>query len=53
MSQYKVLKTSTGRKYRVQMSEQEIFERDLFNLVRCVLPFIGTVALAAVWLWRG
>ena len=53
MSQYRTVKTTTGRKYRMPMSEDEVFERDLFNLVRFVLPFIGTIALAAVWLWRG
>ena len=52
MSQYKVLKTTMGRKYKVRMSDDEVMERDLFRLAIVVLPFFGTVLLMAVWLWR-
>ena len=50
--QYKVLKTSMGRKYKVPMTDDEVMERDLFRLAIVVLPFFGTVLLMAVWLWR-
>ena len=53
MSQYKVLKTTMGRKYKVRMSEDEIAERDLYRLAVVALPFFGTVLLMAVWLLRG
>ena len=52
MSQYKVLKTTMGRKYKVRMSEDEIAERDLYRMAIVALPFFGTVLLMAVWLWR-
>ena len=52
MSQYKVLKTTMGRRYKVRMSEDEIAERDLFRLAVVALPFFGTILLMAVWLWR-
>ncbi len=53
MSQYKVLKTTMGRKYKVRMCEDEVAERDLFRLAVVALPFFGTILLMAVWLWRG
>lgn len=53
MSEYRTFKTTMGRKYKVRMTDDEIVERDLYRLSVVVLPFIGTVALMAVWLWRG
>lgn len=50
---YRTLKTAMGRKYRIRMTEDEIAERELYRLAVVALPFIGTVALMAVWLWRG
>ena len=50
--QYKTLKTTMGRKYRVRMTEDEIAERDLFRLALFALPFFGTILLMLVWLWR-
>lgn len=52
MTQYKTLKTTMGRKYKVRMSEDEIAERDLYRLAVVALPFFGTILLMAVWLWR-
>ena len=52
MSQYKVLKTTMGRKYKVRMTEDEIAERDLYRMAVVTLPFFGTILLMAVWLWR-
>ena len=49
---YKTMKTTMGHKYRMRMAEDEVAERDLFRLAVVVLPFLGTVALMAVWLWR-
>ena len=53
MSQYKVLKTTMGRKYKVRMTEDEIAERDLYRMAVVALPFFGTILLMAVWLLRG
>ena len=53
MSQYKVLKTTMGRKYKVRMTDDEVMERDLYRLAVVALPFFGTILLMAVWLWRG
>ena len=49
---YKTMKTTMGHKYRMRMAEDEVAERDLFRLAVVTLPFLGTVALMAVWLWR-
>ena len=53
MSQYKVLKTTMGRKYKVRMTDDEVMERDLYRMAVVALPFFGTILLMAVWLWRG
>ena len=50
--QYKTLKTTMGRKYRIRMTEDEIAERDLFRLAVVALPFFCTILMMAVWLWR-
>ena len=46
MKQYKVLKTSEGRKYRVLMSEDEQAERELYWIVVTSLPFLASVLFA-------
>lgn len=53
MSQYRVMKTTMGRKYRMRMADNEVSERELFRLAVVVVPFIGTVLLLAAWLVRG
>ena len=50
MSQYKVLKTTMGRKYRMRMSEDEIAERDLFRLAVIGLPFLASVLMTILWI---
>ena len=50
MSQYKVLKTTMGRRYKVRMSEDEIAERDMFRLVLIGLPFLASVLLTILWI---
>ena len=39
MSEYRTFKTTMGRKFRVKMTEQEIYERDLFRMMLIVGPF--------------
>lgn len=52
MSQYRVMKTTMGHKYRMRMAENEESERSLFRLAVVAMPFFGTILLMAVWLWR-
>ena len=49
MSQYKVLKTTMGRKYKVRMSEDEIAERDLYQMAVVILPLISSVLMFLIW----
>ena len=48
--QYKVLKTSMGRKYKVRMTEDEVAERDLFRLAVVALPFLASVLMTILWI---
>ena len=50
MSQYKVLKTTMGRKYKVRMTEDEVAERDLFRLAIIGLPFLASVLMTILWI---
>lgn len=50
MSQYKVLKTTMGRKYKVRMTEDEVAERDLFWLAIVGLPFLASVLMTILWI---
>ena len=50
---YRTFKTTMGRKYKVRMTEDEIAERELFNITLVLVPFLSTILLMAVWLWRG
>lgn len=49
MSQYKTIKTTTGHKIRVRMSEQEVIERTMYRMAITILPFIGSALM--FWLW--
>lgn len=49
MSQYKVLKTTMGRKYKVRMCEDEVAERDLFRMAIVLLPLISSVLMFLIW----
>ena len=49
---YRTFKTTMGRKYKVRMTEDEIAERELFNITLVLVPFLSTILLMAVWLWR-
>lgn len=49
MSQYKVLKTTMGRKYKVRMTEDEVAERDLYRLSIVLLPLISSVLMFLIW----
>ena len=53
MKQYKVLKTTMGRKYKVRMTDDEIAERELFNMTITVLPFLTVILFFIVWLKMG
>lgn len=50
---YKVIRTSMGRKYRVEMKPEEVRERRLMAVAMTVAPFLGSVALFGLWLAGG
>lgn len=50
---YRTFRTTMGRKYRVRMTDDELAERELFHITLILVPFLSTVLLMAVWLWRG
>lgn len=50
---YRTFKTTMGRKYRVRMTDDELAEQELFHITLILVPFLSTVLLMAVWLWRG
>jgi hypothetical protein len=50
MNNYRTVRTTTGRKYRMRIPEDEIHERRLYRAALVCLPFFGTVLLMAVWL---
>lgn len=50
---YRTFRTTMGRKYRVRMTDDELAEQELFHIVLILVPFLSTVLLMAVWLWRG
>ncbi len=49
---YKTIKTATGKRFKVPMSDEEIEERQLYWLVVTLLPFISSALLFLVWLKR-
>ena len=53
MKQYKVLKTTMGRKYKVRMSDDEIAERELFHMAITVLPFVTAILFFVIWVKMG
>lgn len=50
---YRTFRTTMGRKYKVRMTDDELAERELFHITLILVPFLSTVLLMAVWLWRG
>lgn len=52
MSQYKTLKTTMGRKYRMRMAEDEVFERDLFKAALILLPLVTSVLFTVIFFRR-
>lgn len=53
MSQYKVLRTTMGRKYKVRMTEDELAERELFRIALVALPFLASAGMFLLWIKMG
>lgn len=53
MSQYKVLKTTMGRKYRIRMTDEEQAEKELFNIILVAAPFVTAAAMFFLWIRMG
>ena len=49
---YRTFKTTLGHKYKVRMDRDEIAEKELYNMTIVILPFISTILLMLVWLYR-
>lgn len=46
---YKTIRTTTGRRFRVPMSEDEIVERQMYWLVVTMIPFISSALMFLIW----
>ena len=46
---YKTIRTSTGHRIRVRMSDEEIAAKTLYNIALVVLPFVSSVLMFWVW----
>ena len=53
MKGYRTERTTMGRKIRVRMSEDEIAERELYNLAIVTLPFITAALMFFLWVKVG
>ena len=51
--QYRIYKTTMGRKYRMRMCEDEVAERWLFRVAVVVLPLFFSMLMTAIWLKGG
>lgn len=49
MKQYKVIRTSTGHKIRVHLSEEEIAARTLYRIAVVTIPFVSSALM--FWMW--
>ena len=52
VTQFRTYKTTLGHKYRMRIAEDEKHERSLFRASVVILPFLASVAMTLVWLWR-
>lgn len=50
---YRTFKTTMGRKYRVRMTDDELAERELFNIVLVLLPFVSAALMFFLWVKAG
>ena len=53
MKGYKTIKTTLGHKIRVEMSEEEIQERETFHALVILMPFIGSALMFFLWVKVG
>ena len=53
MKRYRVMKTTMGRKYLVQMTDEEITARRIYNTALVVLPFITSALMFLLWIKLG
>ena len=53
MSQYKTMKTTMGRRYRMRMADDELAERELFRIALVALPFLASAGTFLLWIKIG
>ena len=46
---YKTIRTSTGHRIRVRMSDEERAARTLYNIALVVLPFVCSTLMFFLW----
>ena len=46
---YKTIKTASGQRFRVPMSDEEIEERQLYWLIVTLIPFISSALMFLIW----
>ena len=49
MKGYRTVRTTTGHRIRVRMSEEEIAANTLYNIALVVLPFVSSVLMFFLW----
>lgn len=53
MSQYKTVKTTMGRRFRIRMTDDEIAEKELFRIVMIAFPFLASAGMFLLWIKMG
>ena len=53
MKQYKVLKTTMGRRYKERMSDQETVDQFLYHIALVAVPFISSALMFFLWVKMG
>ena len=49
MEKYRTIRTSTGHRIRVRMSQEEVDARTIYRIALVTLPFISSALM--FWLW--
>ena len=50
---YKTIRTTTGNKIRVRMSDEEVAARTLYRMAVVIMPLIASMLMTFVWVKMG
>ena len=53
MRKYKTIKTATGKRITVKISQEEAEAARMYSWALVVLPFVSSVLLCVLWLGMG